>query len=289
MESEGWIKLHRQFLSWEWHDSPGTAYLFVVLLLLANHHEGEKWHGKKISKGQLITSRDNLSVITGLTVRQVRTGLSRLEETGEIIKESTSQYTLITICNYSKYQVKDEPARPTNDQRATSERPASDQQTTTNKNDKNEKNIYITHSIEEPVEIFSQSWRFLSSMQRTACGNNKDRMAEMKKEIFSKQVKEIAQTIAMPPDQIDDFIRYYTEHTPGDDRIRAENYDPFNVRDRMISWMKRERPRGGAARQAMQPQQPSKLQQTIAERNKFQQVLHGFINNKSADGAPDSQ
>ena len=93
----------------------------------------------------------------------------------------------------------------------------------------------------------------------------------------------------MPSDQVDDFIRYYTEHTPGDDRIRAENYDPFNVRDRMISWMKRERPRGGAARQAMQPQQPSKLQQTIAERNKFQQVLHGFINNKSADGAPDSQ
>ena len=136
MESEGWIKLHRQFLKWEWHDAPETAHLFVILLLLANH-EDEKWHGLTIQRGQIVTSLGKLSEHSGLSVRQVRTGLSRLQHTGEISLKPTSCFSVVTIYNYDKYQVREEVERQTSDTPPTSERQASDNQTTTNKNDKN--------------------------------------------------------------------------------------------------------------------------------------------------------
>ena len=136
MENEGWIKLHRQFLKWEWHDSPGTAYLFVVLLLLANH-EDERWHGMTVVRGQVITSLNSLSDLSGLSLRQVRTSLSRLENTGEICIKTTSKFTSVTVSNYDKYQVREEVVRQTNDMQTTNKRQTNDNQTTTNKNDKN--------------------------------------------------------------------------------------------------------------------------------------------------------
>ena len=136
MDSEGWIKLHRQFLKWEWHDSPETAHLFVILLLLANH-EDEKWHGLTIHRGQILTSRDKLAVHSGLTVQRVRTSLSRLEQTGEIRRKTTNRFTVITISNYDRYQIREECLQPTNNQQSTSNQPTVNQQITTNKNDKN--------------------------------------------------------------------------------------------------------------------------------------------------------
>lgn len=134
-----WIKLHRRFLEWEWADVPEMVSLFVHLLLLANH-EGKKWHGETIERGQILTSREALSESTGLSVRTVRTCLSRLEQTGEILRKTTSKNTIITICNYDRYQVSDEAERPASDQQVTSNRPASDQQVTTTKNIKNIRN-----------------------------------------------------------------------------------------------------------------------------------------------------
>ena len=51
---EGWIKLHRKILDWEWYDDINTKVLFLHLLLTANHEE-QKWRGKIIERGQLIT------------------------------------------------------------------------------------------------------------------------------------------------------------------------------------------------------------------------------------------
>lgn len=138
MESEGWIKLHRQFLNWEWFDSLEMVKLFIFLLLEANHEDG-KWHGQTIRRGQILTSFKKLSEETSITERKVRTCLSRMEQTGEIIKKTTQRYTLLTISNYDRYQVNEESVRQTSDTQTTSKRHANDTQTTTNKNDKNER------------------------------------------------------------------------------------------------------------------------------------------------------
>ncbi|CAB5218079.1 hypothetical protein UFOVP206_52 [uncultured Caudovirales phage] len=126
----GWIKLHRQIVNWEWYSDSKTFRLFLHLLLTANHKDNN-YRGKLIKKGCLVTGRELLSAQTGMSVREIRTCLERLKSTNEIAIKTNSKGTEIQVINYEKYQ------STTNE--TTNERPANDQQTTTNKNDKNDK------------------------------------------------------------------------------------------------------------------------------------------------------
>lgn len=100
---EGWISLYRKFMNWQWYKDSNVKAVFIHLLLSANHKQ-EQWNKKTIERGQIITSRENLSKATGLSIQQIRTCLSKLESTNEIKIETTNRYTLIEIINYDKYQ-----------------------------------------------------------------------------------------------------------------------------------------------------------------------------------------
>ena len=128
---QGWIKIHRQLIEWEWYDDLNTFRLFIHLLLKANH-KAKKYRGLELKAGSLITGRDLLSFETGLSVMQVRTSLTKLKSTNEITIKTSSQGTISQLVNFTKYQI------VTND--LTSKQPASNQRVTTNKNDKNDKN-----------------------------------------------------------------------------------------------------------------------------------------------------
>ena len=99
----GWIKLHRQILDWEWYSDINCSRLFIHLLLTANAKD-KTWKGTDIKRGQLVTSLQNLSTETGLTLQQLRTAIKKLESTNEITIKSTSKYTVVTIVNYEDYQ-----------------------------------------------------------------------------------------------------------------------------------------------------------------------------------------
>lgn len=137
--NNGWIKLHRKFTKWEWYTDVPVKVVFLHLLLEANH-EGKKWQGREIQRGQCVIGRKVLADETGLSEQQIRTALDKLKKTGEITTESTNRFTIATIVNYSLYQTCDEEEQPTNNQQATSKQPTDNQQATTNKNDKNIKN-----------------------------------------------------------------------------------------------------------------------------------------------------
>ena len=51
----GFIKIHRSLLEWEWWDDINTFRLFITILLLANWKD-KRWHGKLIRRGSLWTS-----------------------------------------------------------------------------------------------------------------------------------------------------------------------------------------------------------------------------------------
>lgn len=138
----GWIKLHRQILEWEWYSDNNTFRLFIHLILKANHKE-KRYKGKLLKSGTILTSRDILAIETGLSVRQIRTSLKRLNSTNELTIKTSSQGTIIHIVNYKKYQIE------TNEK--TSERPTNDQQTTSNNNDNNN-NKFIPPSFNEVLE-----------------------------------------------------------------------------------------------------------------------------------------
>lgn len=97
------MKVHRQLLSWEWFSDSKTTHLFLTLLLMANHTP-HKWKGHQIKRGQLVTGRRQLSAITGISEQSIRTCFAHLKSTSEITIKSTNKFSIITICNYEKYQ-----------------------------------------------------------------------------------------------------------------------------------------------------------------------------------------
>lgn len=100
------IKLYDKILKWEWYDDINTFRLFIHLLLKANYKD-LKFEGRKILRGQLVTSLTSLSSQTGLSIRQVRVSLDHLKMTGEVTSTSYAKYRIITIVRYDEYQSSD--------------------------------------------------------------------------------------------------------------------------------------------------------------------------------------
>jgi len=165
---EGWIKLHRKLLDWEWYSDINVMRLFVHLTLKANHKD-KNWRGKNIKKGSFITSLEHLSKETGLSVQNIRTSINKLKSTNEITIKSTSKNTCISLTNWDLYQEKENTNKQTNKQ---TNKPLTSEQQTTNKpltttnndnntkNEKNEKNSKEKRGIVFPFETenFKNHW-----------------------------------------------------------------------------------------------------------------------------------
>lgn len=136
---QGWIKLHRKLIEWEWYKDSKMVHLFIYLLLMANHQDGQ-WQGIPVKKGQFITGLDSLNKATGISIQSLRTCLSKLESTGELTSKSTNRFRILTLCNYTTYQLSDwDTNKPTNKQ-STNNQQATNKQLTANNNDNNENN-----------------------------------------------------------------------------------------------------------------------------------------------------
>lgn len=101
---EGFVVEYRKIMQWEWYTDVNTAHLFRHCILRANYTD-TVWRGIEVKRGSFITSLQTLSTETGLTVKQVRTALEKLEKTGEVANCSTSKYRIITVKNYDLYQL----------------------------------------------------------------------------------------------------------------------------------------------------------------------------------------
>ncbi|WP_434234820.1 hypothetical protein, partial [Enterococcus faecium] len=96
---DGWIKIFSErLLEWEWYHDTKMVRVFLHLLLKANY-KSKRWEGIEIKRGQFVTSLANLSTELGLSVKSIRTCLTKLQTTGEIGKQTASKFTIITICN----------------------------------------------------------------------------------------------------------------------------------------------------------------------------------------------
>lgn len=138
--NDGWIKIYRQLLQWEWFDKPEMVQIFMYFLLKANQAD-KVWHGITIRRGQVLTSLATINRDIKMSERTIRTCIKRLKKTNEVSIETTNRYTIITICNYDNYQENttqsDGQNDKQNDTQATSRRQAADEQATTTKECKN--------------------------------------------------------------------------------------------------------------------------------------------------------
>lgn len=156
----GWVALYRQFLGWEWYKDPVTKAVFLHLLLVAAWRDGE-FEGEPVKRGQAIVGRRSLAKDLGLSERQVRTALSRLESTHEVTLEPSHRWTRVTINNFNAYQ--DVGATETTHQ-TTHESTTSKQVLTINSNNKS---IYISEIVAYLNKKTGKNYRITSRVSAT--------------------------------------------------------------------------------------------------------------------------
>lgn len=136
----GWIKTHRKLL-----DNPIVCKdsdhlsIWMYLLLNATHETiNGMFKGKRISlePGQLITGRKSISEFLQINEYKVQRILKLYESEQQIKQQTSNKNRLITIVNWSSYQLND----PPNAQQLHNKCTTTAQQVHTNKNVKNIKN-----------------------------------------------------------------------------------------------------------------------------------------------------
>lgn len=156
---EGWIKVHRKLVDWEWYNDINVKVVFLHLLLTANHKE-KQWKGQTILRGQKLTSIEHLADDVGLTFQQTRTALKKLKSTHEITIKTTNKNTLITIEKFNNYQFEiDEDNKQNNKQfnnLITNNQQTNNKQITTNKNEKNDNNDNIKKEKNKKRKTFEE-------------------------------------------------------------------------------------------------------------------------------------
>lgn len=157
---DGHIKFYRKFLDWGWYQDINTKVLFIHMLLKANWKDGT-FMGTTVPRGSFVSSIKSLAYETGLTEREIRTGISHLKTTGEVTSRATNKYSVFTIKNYDLYQPDDRQ----DDTQATGERHSNDKRTTTieerNKEKKKEDNIYSASGDrkQQASALFEALWK----------------------------------------------------------------------------------------------------------------------------------
>ena len=164
----GWIKLHRALLDktiWQ-NSTPEQKTILITLLLMANHEPNQwEWKGKKyiVKSGEFITSLEKIVAKCGkgITTQNVRSALKRFEKLQFLTNESTKQNRLIKIENWGLYQDEENQPNKATNKEVTNDQQRPNKEVTTNKNDKNDKNIFNNLSIDKLFVPLIEKWNEL--------------------------------------------------------------------------------------------------------------------------------
>ena len=193
--NEGFIKIYRQLLEWEWYTDVNTKVLFLHCLLKANY-KTKKYQKNTVKKGSFVTSLESLSKETGLTIQQTRTALKHLISTGELTSKSTSKNRIITVVNYEKFQddnrqnnkqltSKRQTKQQSNNKQVTSNQQAANKQLTTVEE---RKNVYLSPT---GIDIQEEGKKAAAPAAADGCTG----LPEKKMKWTFGDVKEFAKTV----------------------------------------------------------------------------------------------
>lgn len=154
---QGWIKLHRTITQNQlWLVDPfSRGQAWVDLLLQANHSPGyfRTANGARVDvdRGQCGMSQLTMSKRWKWSRGKVKRFLKELEKDGNICLQTVQRNTVLTICNYSKYQDESSSMVQQTDNKQDNKQ---DNKRGTNKNVKNvnnEKKINFTQMSDEKI------------------------------------------------------------------------------------------------------------------------------------------
>ncbi|WP_027127098.1 hypothetical protein [Gelidibacter mesophilus] len=202
----GFVMIYRDLLEWEWYQSPTVSRLYFHLILKVNFTD-KKWQGIIIKRGQLVTSLNSLSSELKLSVQQIRTALSKLQEGNYVEINSTNNFTLITLVNYDKYQSSEYSSHKRNNIPKTNHQQSVNIPSTTTEKGNNNKNI-------KKVKI-------------------EQRCEEFKKQVFEH---------SMYSNKIlNDFFNYWSEYNTAQSKMKYEKEGGyFEIERRLKKWSENE-------------------------------------------------
>lgn len=103
MAKNGRIAVDRSILNWRWYKNANTFRVFMHLLLTANYAPAD-YENIRLERGDVIVTYSGLGEVLGLSVKEVRTALDHLKETGETAVKKYPKYQVVSIVNYDSYQ-----------------------------------------------------------------------------------------------------------------------------------------------------------------------------------------
>ncbi len=193
----GFVKLSKAILDWQWYTEPNVTRLYIHILLKANFKQNN-WRGIEIKVGEFITSVDKLHVELNLSVQTIRTALKKLENTGYIELRPTSQYSLIKLIDSDVFLLEYNYNNKHNSNQKTNGQQSNNNQVTTTNKEKKEK------TIKEEIELFQ---------------------AEL-----DKYKNQYSKTI------LDSFFNYWTEENKQTGRPKFTEEKFWNLNTRLSNW-----------------------------------------------------
>lgn len=108
---DGYLKLHRKMINWQWYREPNTKILFIHLMITASY-KSSTYCGLNLKPGSRACTVKGLSDECGLTVKNIRTAIEHLKESGEInvSVNPMPKFMVITLNNWKEYQAENEKA-----------------------------------------------------------------------------------------------------------------------------------------------------------------------------------
>ena len=175
--STGWIKLHRSLIDWEWYDDHNATRLLIHVIISVNY-EDKKWKGVEVKKGSMIFSWGTLSEAVGLTQKQCRTAMSKLEKSGEVARFVAGRWQVLTLIKWGKLQ--------SNEGDMAGNRAGSRQDEGRMRATTKEYNKIINKEVEEEsasssffnIEVLKEEYLSNDRMINAVCGNQKNYLSQ---------------------------------------------------------------------------------------------------------------
>lgn len=196
-KDKGFFKLNRSFLDWQWYKNANTARVMLHFLLKANY-KSINWEGITINQGQFITSLKHLSIELGMSESCIRNAIKKLENSKYITKETTNQFTKITVLISDIYKP---------DNFVVNER---NNKPIANESQTNNKPIATTNKEKKEIEI------------------------EERKEIFKKSIFNFSNSYLL--DHLESFYNYYSQENKQTGRLKFEEFPYWNLENKLASW-----------------------------------------------------
>lgn len=107
MSDGGFVRVSRRLMDRKWYGDSDMVRVYLHILLSVNDKDSI-YGGEAIKKGSFYTSCEGLARKLGLTVKSIKTALSKLEEAEEIEVKSAKRGVLITLIQWDIYLITDD-------------------------------------------------------------------------------------------------------------------------------------------------------------------------------------